>query len=135
MARYLLDTNHLSPLVTVGHPLRQQVSVRLQLGDEFAVPVPALTELLYGILLTPRAAQNLAEWQRLQNSFGYYLIPRQDAETAAELQTDLRRRGWQLATVDALIAAVALRHNLVLLTTDGDYAAVPGLPLENWLQR
>lgn len=135
MARYLLDTNHLSPLVTVGHPLRQRVSVRLQLGDEFAVPVPALTELLYGILLTPRAVQNLAEWQRLQNSFGYYLIQRQDAEAAAELQTDLRRRGWQLATVDALIAAVALRHNLVLLTTDGDFAAAPGLHLENWLER
>lgn len=99
------------------------------------MPVPALTELLYGILLTPRAVQNLAEWQRLQNSFGYYVIQQQDAEAAAELQTDLRRRGWQLATVDALIAAVALRHNLVLLTTDGDYAVVAGLHLENWLPR
>lgn len=64
-----------------------------------------------------------------------YVIQQQDAEAAAELQTDLRRRGWQLATVDALIAAVALRHNLVLLTTDGDYAAVAGLHLENWLPR
>lgn len=64
-----------------------------------------------------------------------YVIQQQDAEAAAELQTDLRRRGWQLATVDALIAAVALRHNLVLLTTDGDYAVVAGLHLENWLPR
>ena len=35
---------------------------------------------------------------------------------------------------DALIAAVALRRDLTLLTTDGDFAAVPGLLCENWLR-
>jgi predicted nucleic acid-binding protein len=133
MARYLLDTNHLSPLISVGHPLRQRVLVQLRQGDDFALPVPALTELLYGIHLTPRAVQNLAEWQRLRHSLGVYPINQYEAEQAAELQISLRRRGWQLATVDALIAAVALHHNLVLLTTDGDFAAVPGLEYENWL--
>jgi predicted nucleic acid-binding protein len=65
---------------------------------------------------------------------GLYPINQLEAELAAELQTSLRRRGWQLATVDALIAAVALRHDLTLLTTDGDFAAVPGLVCENWLR-
>ncbi|MBE2236176.1 MAG: type II toxin-antitoxin system VapC family toxin [Caldilineaceae bacterium] len=134
MTRYLLDTNHLSPLVSVGHPLRQRILAQRRRGDDFALPVPALTELLYGIHLTLRAVQNLAEWQRLQHSLGLYPINQLEAELAAELQTSLRRRGWQLATVDALIAAVALRHDLTLLTTDGDFAAVPGLVCENWLR-
>mgnify|MGYP003383303325 CR=1 FL=1 len=134
MAQYLLDTNHLSPLVSVGHPLRQRILAQRRRGDDFALPVPALTEFLYGIYLTPRAAQNLAEWQRLRHSLGLYPINQHEAELAAELQTTLRRRGWQLATVDALIAAVALRHDLTLLTTDGDFAAVPGLVCENWLR-
>lgn len=73
MTHYLLDTNHLSPLVTIGHPLRVRVLAQLGMGDEFAIPSPALTELLYGVYLTPRAAQNLAEWHRLHNSFG--IIP------------------------------------------------------------
>ncbi len=133
MARYLLDTNHLSPLISVGHPLRQRVPAQLRQGDDFALPVPVLTELLYGIRLTPRSVQNLAEWQRLRHSLGLYPVNQHEAELAAELQTTLRRRGWQLATVDALIAAVALRHDLTLLTTDGDFAAVPGLECENWL--
>ena len=38
-----------------------------------------------------------------------------------------RRQGWQLATIDALIAAIALRYNLILLTTDQDFRAIPGL--------
>jgi tRNA(fMet)-specific endonuclease VapC len=53
---------------------------------------------------------------------------------AAALQSSLRRAGRQLATVDALLAAVALRHGLTLLTTDGDFDAVPNLRLENWLR-
>jgi len=38
-----------------------------------------------------------------------------------------------LATIDALIAITALRYDLTLLTTDGDFQAVPVLRLENWL--
>lgn len=46
----------------------------------------------------------------------------------------LRRSGRQLATVDALIGAVALRYNLTLLSTDGDFTAIADLRLENWLR-
>ncbi|MFD3165831.1 type II toxin-antitoxin system VapC family toxin [Herpetosiphon sp. NSE202] len=57
-----------------------------------------------------------------------------DAVHAAEMQIALRRQGRQLATVDALIAALALRYDLVLLTTDKDFDAVPELRIENWLR-
>ena len=133
MAGYLLDTNHISPLVTVGHPLRGKVLQRLQAGDTFGIPVPALTETLFGISLLPRAQQNLNEWERLKSTFNYYGIARFDAESAAELQITLRRRGWQLETVDALIAIVALRNDLILLTTDKDFSAIAQLRQENWL--
>lgn len=35
--------------------------------------------------------------------------------------------------VDALIAVVALRYNLTLLTSDQDFTAIASLPQENWL--
>jgi tRNA(fMet)-specific endonuclease VapC len=133
MANYLLDTNHLSPLVTLDHPLRSQVLQSLQTGHTFAITVPGLTEMLYGISLLPRAKQNLAEWTRLRPNFICYIPDETDAEQAAELQVSLRRRGWQLETVDALIAAVALRYDLILLTADQDFNPVPRLNQENWL--
>lgn len=52
---------------------------------------------------------------------------------AAQLQVQLRRAGRQLQTVDALIAIVALRYNMTLLTTDRDFSPIPALHLENWL--
>lgn len=35
MTDYLLDTNHLSPIVTIEHPLRQKIITQLQAGDTF----------------------------------------------------------------------------------------------------
>jgi tRNA(fMet)-specific endonuclease VapC len=134
MTAYLLDTNHASPLVTLGHPLRQRVLQQLDAGDSFAICVPMLTETLFGIGILPRAAQNRAEWAQLQPALPCYIPDETDAMLAADLQIALRRQGRQLATVDALIAVIALRYDLTLLTTDGDFRAVPNLRYENWLQ-
>ena len=130
MAAYLLDTNHASPLVTRGHPLRQRVRERAAAGDTFAICVPVLTETIFGISLLPRALQNRTEWARLQPLLPCYLPDEVDGAAAATLQLALRRQGRQLATVDA----VALRYELVLLTTDRDFLAIPTLSVENWLR-
>ena len=132
MADYLLDTNHASALVTLRHPLRLRVLLRHQAGDSFAISVPVVAETLFGIGVLPRAAQNLAEWARLRPSLACYIPDEADAENAAALQRLLRRRGRQLETVDALIAVVALRYDLVLLTADNDFAPVRNLKIENW---
>lgn len=132
MTRYLLDTNHLSPLVTAGHPVRNVILERVAAGDSFAIPVPVLSEFLFGIGLLPRRQENQDAWQALASEFGFYHVDRQDAEAAAELRLRLRQVGRQLALVDALVAVVALRYDLTLLTTDGDFDAVPGLEHENW---
>ncbi len=135
MADYLVDTNHLSMLVAAKHLLRNRIIRQIQFGDSFSVAVPALTEMLFGLYTTPRAKQNLLEWMNLRIIFNYYEIDQEIAERAASLQFDLLRHGWQLSTVDALIATIALRYNLILLTTDQDFRSVPGLVVENWLAK
>lgn len=81
----------------------------------------------------PRTRQNLEEWHRLKSGLTIYDLDQADGERAAELQTSLRRQGWQLATVDALLAAVAIRYDLTLLTNDRDFSSIPQLKRENWL--
>jgi predicted nucleic acid-binding protein len=131
MAAYLVDTNYLSVLVTKQHPLRHHILRRIWLGDEFSIAAPALTELLYGIQTIPQAGPNRREWTSLSVLFGFYGIDQQDAERAAALQVEVRRGGWQRNTVDALLAAITLRYNCILLTTDKDFGTIPGQPLEN----
>lgn len=94
--------------------------------------MPILTETIFGISILPRTKQNLQEWARLKPKIPCYILDETDSESAAELQISLRRRGWQLETVDALIVATALRYDLILLTTDKVFEAVPDLQYENW---
>lgn len=135
MPDYLLDSNHASPLVTKSHPLRERVLDELRGGSTFAIPAPCITEVRFGISLLPRAAANLHNWSLLMMELTVYAVDGEDAERAAELQTRLRRQGRQLATVDALVAAVTLRYDRILLTTDRDFSEVPDLRSENWLSR
>ena len=133
MASYLLDTNHASPLVTHRHPLRRRVFERLADQDTFAICAPILTEVLFGISDLPRGRANQTEWERIRTRLRCYSVDENDAIEAAMLRLSLRRQGRQLATIDALIATVALRYDLVLLTTDRDFLAVPSLQCENWI--
>jgi predicted nucleic acid-binding protein len=133
VTNYLLDSNHVSPLVTLDHPLRQRVLKAIHRGDVCALTTANLAEVLFGIGVVPRAEQNQREWENLRPSFRLYVVEEQDVVQSVELRIFLRRRGRQIGLVDAVLAAIALRYNLVLLTADRDFDAVPELPHENWL--
>lgn len=133
MTAYLLDTNHASPLVTIGHPLRDRILAHHQQGDTFGIAAPALNEFLFGIATISRSQSNLREWEHMKREFTLYSVTPEDAEKAFTLRLVLRQRGRQLDLVDSFVAIVALRYDLILLTKDKDFLAVPGLKLENWL--
>lgn len=130
---YLLDTNHASPLVTLDNPLRQRIFAAIEAGDRFAVTTINLGEILFGILTLPRAKPNRLEWERLRPSFWMYQTEEKDVILAAEMRVQLRKSGWQIGLVDTVLAVIAVRHNLTLLTTDQDFDAIPDLKLANWL--
>ncbi len=50
------------------------------------------------------------------------LVPdRADHAEAAELRSACRRNGLQVGIIDALLAQLCRRHELVMLTTDRDF--------------
>ena len=54
-----------------------------------------------------------------------FLVPdRRDHIEAADLRNQCRKRGLQVATIDALLAQLCMRHNLLMLTTDRDFATI-----------
>lgn len=133
MAGYLVDTNHLGRMVDHRHVVRARLLAAIEQGDLFAIILPIITETVAGFSILPRATRNWTEWQVLRPFLVLLPLEESDALDAARLQMTLRRRGRQLGTVDALIATAALRHDLTLLATDGDFTHVPTLRLENWL--
>jgi len=53
------------------------------------------------------------------------IVPqRNDHIEAAELRNPCRRAGVQVGSIDALLAQLCLRHDLTMLTADGDFQAI-----------
>ena len=133
MSAYLLDSNHAGTLVTPMHDVYKRVTAQMAAGDIFCLALPVVTEVVFGFSILPRATQNWREWRAIRPSLMLIGLDENDLLDAASLQVLLRRQGRQLHTVDALIATVALRYKLTLLTTDKDFQPVPALVTENWM--
>jgi len=110
-----------------------RVQAAIDDGDMFYIILPVITETVFGFSILPRAKQNQAEWRKLRLLLTLQQVDEDDAMEAADMQVRLRRAGRQLETVDALIAAVAIRYDLTLLTTDRDFTPIQSLRWENWL--
>jgi tRNA(fMet)-specific endonuclease VapC len=50
-----------------------------------------------------------------------------------DLYNELKGKGRVLSQVDMMIAALARRMDLVVLTTDRDFEALPDIVTENWI--
>jgi predicted nucleic acid-binding protein len=49
-----------------------------------------------------------------------------------DIYVELRRRGRVLSQVDIMVAALARQMNLTILTTDGDFKALPDIRTADW---
>jgi len=98
-------------------------------GDAVVTTGIVLLELLRGFV--PDRAQRMV---RADLGVIEHVEPRwSDYEDAATLSNICRRHGVQLASVDALIAQLAIAHELTLLTTDRDFvSAARHIPLRVW---
>ncbi len=65
------------------------------------------------------------------------IVPqREDHIAAADLRNECRRRGLQIGTIDALLAQLCIRHDLMMLSTDGDFEHLARIaPLRLWAKQ
>jgi predicted nucleic acid-binding protein len=110
-------------------PQVEALRAALDGGDAIVTTGLILQELLQGFA-GPKAHKALVE----KFAALPMLMPdRKDHIDAAELRNRCRRVGVQIGTIDALIAQLCIRHHLILITTDGDFAlAAKHCPFRVW---
>jgi predicted nucleic acid-binding protein len=105
------DTESLAPQVAA-------LQAALRGGESVVTTGLILQELLQGFS-GPRARKDLVQ----RFAALPLLVPdRQDYIYAADLRNLVRRSGIQLGTIDALLAQLCIRHELMMLTTDNDFS-------------
>ena len=132
MPNYMLDTDTCSYIMKRSHPV---VIKRLQAVPVDDVCMSAITkaELLYGVEISPRRAQDAAA---LAAFLPYVQVVEFGDEAAvhyAEIRADLKRRGALIGANDLFIAAHARALEITLVTNNTDeFGRVSHLRVENW---
>lgn len=92
----------------------------LETGERVMTTGLVLQELLQGFN-GPKAQEQIVDrFAELA-----LIVPdRDDHIAAAALRNQCRRKGVQVETIDALLAQLCIRHELVLLTTDEDFGHI-----------
>jgi tRNA(fMet)-specific endonuclease VapC len=92
-----------------------------------------IAELLYGAERSARPAANRAQVLAFAQAFASLPFDDGAADAFACLRADLEARGLPIGPYDMEIAAIALRHNLILVTHNtAEFGRIAGLRLEDW---
>lgn len=90
-------------------------------------------ELYYGADRSSRRDRNLANLERFFQQFSSLPFDDHAARVAGQIRVQLAASGRPIGPHDVLIAAIALTHNLILVTHNTqEFNRVAGLTLEDW---
>lgn len=85
-------------------------------------------------LLAIGAHKQLAAFERLWRVLGIVMMDQSVLDKAAELYARLRASGQLIEDADLLIAAIALVHDMTLVTNHtAHFSQISGLQVEDWL--
>jgi tRNA(fMet)-specific endonuclease VapC len=117
---------------TRGHPL-VQARLATHPPADIALCSVVVAELRYGAEASAHPPKEHAKIDAFAAQF--VSLPFDDA--AARLYAEIRRAlasvGKQIGPYDTMIAAIALSHDLILVTHNtSEFGRVPGLKLEDW---
>ncbi len=127
--KVLLDTNILIALLAG----ETSVLAAIRLAPGVFVSVIALGELYYGAQKSGRSKENTERVEALAASAAVLPCGSETAHHYGRLKAELRTRGTPIPENDIWIAAVALEHNLILVTRDTHFQALPSLTLTDWM--
>ena len=126
--RYLLDTN----IIIALFASEMDVQEKLAQADEVFVPSVVLGELYFGVYKSARATKNSTRIDELASNTVVLSCDTETARYYGEVKNALRLKGHPIPENDIWIAAVALQHDLALVTRDTHFNEIENLKTVVW---
>ena len=131
MNHYLLDTNACIAMMMGNAGVLDRLR---EVGIEALwLCAPVRAELWFGACKSQRVAENQARLRLFFNDLPSLPFDDFAAEHFGDIRAFLASQGKPIGPYDLQIAAIALAHDLILVTHNTrEFARVPGLKLEDW---
>ena len=133
MLRYLLDTNIVS-YVLKRRPI-EVLSLFNENASRMAISAITLSELFQGAEKSSRVSDNLVAIEDFCSRLEVLPYGAKAAQHYGAIRAGLEKTGQPIGVNDLHIAAHARSEGLVVVTDNvGEFARVPALQVENWVQ-
>ena len=133
MLRYLLDTN-----IVIYVLKRRPIEVLSLFNDNasrMAISAITLSELFHGAEKSTRVSNNLVAIEDFCSRLEVLPYGAKAAQHYGAIRASLEKTGQPIGVNDLHIAAHARSEGLVVVTNNvGEFARVPALQVENWVQ-
>ena len=129
---YSLDTNTCIRYITGRSPevLRKLPTIAVQ---DIIVCSIVRAELFYGASKSQTLIITLGKQERFLKPYKTMPFGDGEAKVYAELRANLEQKGTVIGPLDMLIAAIAITHNLILVTHNTrEFSRVTNLRFEDW---
>lgn len=135
MIRFILDTGPAQQFINNRNGVRGRAELERKKGNRVGICMPVLGELWSGVECSQTRELNL---KRLQHGVSKLINWPYDEAAASEfgrIFARLKQMGRPMQQIDIQIAAIAVSlGNCVVITTDSDLLAVPGVKCDDWSQ-
>lgn len=132
MLRYLLDTN-IVIYVLKRRPV-EVLSVFNQNASRMAISAITLSELYHGAEKSSKVGENLAAIEDFCSRLDVLPYSSKAAQHYGAIRAGLEKLGQPIGVNDLHIAAHARSEGLIMVTNNvGEFARVPALQVENWV--
>ena len=133
MLRYLLDTN-IVIYVLKRRPI-EVLSLFNENASRMAISAITLSELFHGAEKSTRVSNNLVAIEDFCSRLEVLPYGAKAAQHYGAIRAGLEKAGQPIGVNDLHIAAHARSEGLVVVTNNvGEFARVPALQVENWVQ-
>ena len=133
MLRYLLDTN-IVIYVLKRRPI-EVLSLFNENASRMAISAITLSELFHGAEKSTRVGDNLVAIEDFCSRLEVLPYGAKAAQHYGAIRAGLEKTGQPIGVNDLHIAAHARSEGLVVVTNNvGEFARVPALQVENWVQ-
>ena len=126
--KYLLDTNIIIALFADESEVKNGIFQ----AEETFIPSVVIGELYYGARKSKRTQANLKRIDELIINSTVLGCDTNTAQWYGKIKNQLRLKGRPLPENDIWIAALALQHNLILVTRDAHFQEVESLQTIAW---
>ena len=135
MSKYLRDSNAVADCIFQRRGVDQRTMQARRNGHVIGTALPVVAEILGGIEFSATRERNLLILNRKRSLFRLWPFTLDVAKDYGRLFAELRRIGRPMQVIDMMVAATAQTlTDCIVVTTDSDLSAVPGLKVENWAQ-